>query len=46
MTVLFFLVLLVFREREYRVILRVKGDGRIERRAFLSLETFDDPGAA
>ena len=37
---------LASRKREYRVIFRVKGDGRIERDAFLPLEALDDLGTA
>ena len=41
MTVLFSLPVPGFREREYRVVLRVEGDGGIERHAFLPLEALD-----
>lgn len=46
MTVLPFSALLVFRERKYRVVVRVESDGGIERHTFLSLESLDEPGTA
>lgn len=46
MTVLSLLSVPGFREREYRVVLRVESDGGIERHAFLSLEPLDESGAS
>ena len=46
MTVLFFLSVPGFREREYRVVFRIEGDGGIERYTFLSLEPLDESGGA
>ncbi len=46
MTVLFFLSVPGFREREYRVVFRIESDGGIERYAFLALEPLDESGGA
>ena len=46
MTVLFFLSVPGFREREYRVVFRIESDGGIEWYAFLPLEPLDESGGA